>query len=103
MPDDDVGLGHERVNIAQELLAAALVPLGELDNLVGVVPLRADDRRARLALDGLVVDVSVLEVAAVPPELSGDPGQPLDVEDQDLVADPLVDGEQAIGQAHSGR
>ncbi len=39
------------------------------------------------------MDVAVLEVAAVPEELLRDASDPLDVEDQDAVADSRVDAD----------
>jgi hypothetical protein len=80
------------MDTAQEPLAAAGLPLGEADHVGLVVPLGAHDGGARLTDDVLEPDEPVLQVAAVPEVLLGDPVEPLDVEDEHPVVDALGHG-----------
>src|SRR6516164_7639057 len=84
---DDVRAFHQSIDVAEELLSAALVPLSEPDDVRLVVPFGAADSYPWMPCDGFVVDVSVFEVAAVPIMLLGDAVEAFDVEDQDAVAD----------------
>src|SRR6516165_11441539 len=91
MTHDDIRAFHQSIDIAEELLSAALVPLSEPNNVRLVIPLGATDGYPRVPDDGLVVDVSVLEIAAVPVVLLGDAVEAFNVEDEDAVADVLGD------------
>ena len=90
MANDDVGLGHQLVNVFEELFAPTLVPFGQFDDVSLVVPFGADNGGAGMPVNGFVVDVTVFEVAAVPPILRGDTGQAFHIQDQDFVADAVA-------------
>src|SRR6516164_7010908 len=85
--DDDVRAFHQSVDVAEELFSAALVPLSQPDDVGLVIPLGATDSDPRMPDNGLVVDVSILEVAPIPVVLLGDAVEAFDVEDKDAVAD----------------
>ena len=59
MTHNNVGGGHEAVNVFQELFAPTFVPFGQFDDVGLVVPFGAHDGGAGLPVDGFVVDVPV--------------------------------------------
>jgi hypothetical protein len=89
MANDDVRAFHQSIDVAEELLSAALVPLSQPDNVRLVIPLGATDSDPRMPNDGLVVDVSVLKIAPVPIMLLGYAVEAFNVEDKDTVTDTI--------------